>query len=68
MNCFISEKSEAYDLETKQTRPRSLNVLSTTRPTHRHGNGFVMNHLLAPVVEHELGRRHSIDVFAKVKK
>lgn len=65
---LLPEKSEAYDFETKQTRPRSLNVMSPARPAHRPGNGLVMNHLLAPVVEQELGRRHSIDVFDKIKK
>lgn len=60
------EKSEAYEFETKPAVTKSVNMISP-RPTHRLGSGFVFNHLLAPVVEQETSRRHSIDVFDKFK-
>lgn len=53
-----SEKSEAYELDTKLVRPRSSHAIFPTRS--RHGNGLPFNHLLAPLVEQETGRRHSI--------
>ena len=64
------EKPEAYEFEVKQqsiARPRSVQLISP-RSSHRPGNGFVLNHLLAPVKEQETGRRHSIDVYDKLNK
>ncbi|XP_052088720.1 proline-rich protein 5-like isoform X1 [Mytilus californianus] len=67
-NPKLLEKSEAYEFEAKQqSRPRSMQLISP-RSSHRPGNGFVLNHLLAPVVEQETGRRHSIDVYDKLNK
>jgi len=60
---FFTEKTEALEFETKPVRPRSVNIM--TSKSQRHGNGLLFSHFLAPVVEQETSRRHSIDVYDK---
>ncbi|XP_060073387.1 proline-rich protein 5-like isoform X1 [Ylistrum balloti] len=59
-----TEKTEAYDLDTRPSRPKSANIPSLKSPHNRLGNGHNLfsNHFLAPVREQDSlgGRRHSI--------